>query len=117
MCTGLLRIAHDKQLSVLRADNLALPFRAGCMDACLCAAVIHHFSTAERRLRALQQLHRLLRVGGRALVSGWALHQQHSHYETMRKNRAQEEEEEAADGDQEHLMDKGEEQLAGSQTT
>ncbi|KAI6239630.1 Alkylated DNA repair protein alkB-like protein 8 [Aphelenchoides fujianensis] len=85
---NLCRIAASKGCAVFRADVLALPLRAECADGVLCAAVVHHLATPERRLRAFQQLARVLKPGGRALVSGWAMKQKGSFYDKMRANRA-----------------------------
>jgi SAM-dependent methyltransferase len=38
-------------------------------------AVIHHFSTVENRIHALREIHRVLKVGGEALVTVWAFEQ------------------------------------------
>jgi ubiquinone/menaquinone biosynthesis C-methylase UbiE len=40
-------------------------------------AVIHHVATVERRVRALRELARVLRVGGRVMISVWAMEQRH----------------------------------------
>ncbi|KAJ9515470.1 hypothetical protein QJQ45_016460 [Haematococcus lacustris] len=61
---------------VLQADGLALPYRPASCDGVLCIAVLHHISSRARRLRLLQQLVRLLRPGGLALVTVWALEQE-----------------------------------------
>jgi len=58
-------------------DNLALPFRDECFDAGLSIAVIHHFATTERRVAALKELARVLRIGGKLMVSVWAMEQRH----------------------------------------
>ena len=42
---------------------------------CICIAVIHHLSTVSRRLAALKELTRIVRPGGRILISVWALEQ------------------------------------------
>ena len=42
----------------------------------LCIAVLHHISTLERRLAMLAELARVLRCGGRALVTVWASEQE-----------------------------------------
>ena len=42
---------------------------------CICIAVIHHLSTAARRLAAIKELARIIRPGGRILISVWALEQ------------------------------------------
>eukprot|EP00887_Chlorella_sp_A99_P002138 scaffold21.g2138.t1 len=81
------RLAPDpKRLPLLAdvavADALVLPLRPCSCDAVLCIAVLHHLSSAERRLRLLAQLLRALRPGGRALVTVWATQQ-----EDMRKVR------------------------------
>ena len=49
---------------------------AGALDAVLCIAVLHHISTLERRLAMLAELARVLRLGGRALVTVWASEQE-----------------------------------------
>ena len=58
-------------------DNLNLPFRDESLDAVLSVAVIHHVATAERRVRALRELARVIRVGGRVMISVWAMEQRH----------------------------------------
>ncbi len=56
-------------------DCLWLPFRSETADYCVCIAVIHHLSTKERRIRALREIARILRPGGRALIYVWARNQ------------------------------------------
>jgi ubiquinone/menaquinone biosynthesis C-methylase UbiE len=56
---------------------LNLPFRDESLDAVLSVAVIHHVATAERRVRALRELARVVRVGGRVMISVWAMEQRH----------------------------------------
>lgn len=62
---------------VLICDNLALPFREESFDAVLSIAVVHHFATTERRVHALKELARVLRIGGRLVISVWAMEQKH----------------------------------------
>lgn len=64
-------------LQVMVSDNLALPFRDESFDAALSIAVIHHFATTERRVRALRELARILKIGGRLMISVWAMEQRH----------------------------------------
>lgn len=52
-----------------------LYFRSNSFDVCICIAVIHHLSTATRRLAAIKELARIIRPGGRILISVWALEQ------------------------------------------
>jgi tRNA (uracil-5-)-methyltransferase TRM9 len=52
---------------------LSVPVRGGQMDFCICIAVLHHFATAGRRLKALAECARVLKGGGgRGLVFVWA---------------------------------------------
>ena len=58
-------------------DNLNLPMKDESLDAALSIAVIHHIATVERRVRALRELARVLRVGGKVMISVWAMEQKH----------------------------------------
>ena len=51
------------------ADTLAIPLRTNSVDAVLSIAVLHHISTEARRVAALRELLRVLRLGGELLVS------------------------------------------------
>jgi alkylated DNA repair protein alkB family protein 8 len=69
----LLQFAVQRDVPAVACDMMSLPFRAGCADRVICIAVLHHLSTAERRLGALRQMFRLLRPGtGRMLVYVWS---------------------------------------------
>ncbi|CAM9611205.1 unnamed protein product [Discosporangium mesarthrocarpum] len=57
------------------ADCMNLPYRSGVFDAAISIAVMHHFSTEGRRIRALQELERVLCVGGQVLIYAWAMEQ------------------------------------------
>ena len=70
-------VSSSLQSQILHCDNLSLPFRDESVDAALSIAVIHHIATAERRVRALRELSRVLRVGGRVIISVWAMEQRH----------------------------------------
>ena len=50
----------------MQADAQALPFAAASFDRVLCAGVLYHVSDCER---ALLEMPRVLRAGGRAIVS------------------------------------------------
>ena len=61
----------------MHCDNLNLPMKDESLDAALSIAVIHHIATVERRVRALRELARVLRVGGKVMISVWAMEQKH----------------------------------------
>ena len=62
-------IARQRCQEVLLGDNLRLPFRNNAFDAALSVEVLHHFTTKERRIEALKEISRVLKVGGRALIT------------------------------------------------
>lgn len=68
---------------VVLCDNLALPFRDESFDAVVSMAVVHHFATAERRARAVRELARVLRIGGRLVISVWAMEQRNRKFESQ----------------------------------
>ncbi|CAD7093391.1 unnamed protein product [Hermetia illucens] len=68
---------------VALCDNLELPFRDESFDAVLSLAVVHHFATTERRVGAIRELARILRIGGRVVISVWALEQKHRRFESQ----------------------------------
>ncbi|XP_034614524.1 probable tRNA methyltransferase 9B isoform X2 [Trachemys scripta elegans] len=61
--------------------SLCLPYRNECFDAVLSIAVIHHFSTKERRVRAIKEMARTLRVGGQMMIYVWAMEQKRRKFE------------------------------------
>ncbi|CDW53085.1 alkylated DNA repair protein alkB [Trichuris trichiura] len=71
----LCKICRRKGYQVLQVDCRSIPFRDETFDAVLSIAVIHHLSTAERRIQALNELIRVLRPGGQALIYVWAAEQ------------------------------------------
>ncbi|KFP74957.1 Alkylated DNA repair protein alkB 8, partial [Acanthisitta chloris] len=74
---NLVDICGEKNFQAFVCDALSVPIRSGSCDACISIAVIHHFSTAERRLATLRELARLLRPGGTALIYVWAMEQEY----------------------------------------
>ncbi|XP_040567318.1 uncharacterized protein fid [Lepeophtheirus salmonis] len=82
-CRSLAQICREKDHEILHCDNLYLPFRDESLDAVLSIAVIHHVATAERRVRAIKELSRVLRVGGRLMISVWAMEQRHRKFESQ----------------------------------
>ncbi|XP_066910679.1 alkylated DNA repair protein alkB homolog 8-like isoform X2 [Clytia hemisphaerica] len=72
---NLASICEERGHQIMVSDCLTLPYRSSCFDGCICIAVIHHLSTEQRRLEAIQELVRITRVGGLILVYVWALEQ------------------------------------------
>ncbi|KAJ8953797.1 hypothetical protein NQ318_006644, partial [Aromia moschata] len=74
---------EEKENEVIVLDNLALPFRDESLDAVVSIAVVHHLATTERRIRAIRELARVLRIGGRLVISVWAMEQSHRKFESQ----------------------------------
>ncbi|XP_060754170.1 probable tRNA methyltransferase 9B [Neoarius graeffei] len=81
VCRPLVDSAWSQGHEVQLCDGLRLPYRDGCFDAMLSIAVIHHISTKERRIRALKEMARTLRVGGRVMIYVWAMEQKRRKFE------------------------------------
>ncbi|KAF7692112.1 alkylated DNA repair protein alkB homolog 8 [Silurus meridionalis] len=74
---NLVSICRERGFHAVVCDALSVPLRSSAFDAVISIAVIHHFSTQERRLAAVTELVRLLKVGGRALIYVWAMEQEY----------------------------------------
>lgn len=81
-CVRLTKEAYTRGEAAV-CDNLELPFRNESFDAVLSLAVIHHFATTERRINAIRELARILRIGGRVVITVWALEQKHRRFESQ----------------------------------
>jgi tRNA (uracil-5-)-methyltransferase TRM9 len=79
-CPNLVKICAESQphAETMIADNLHLPYRNRCFDHMISIAVIHHFSSGQRRVQALRELIRCVRSGGKILIFVWALEQSES---------------------------------------
>ncbi|ORX53044.1 S-adenosyl-L-methionine-dependent methyltransferase [Hesseltinella vesiculosa] len=73
--SNLISIVQERGLEGLVADGLSLPYRDNACDFAISIAVIHHFSTRERRQQAIQEMLRIVKPGGKLLVFVWALEQ------------------------------------------
>ncbi|KAM5181882.1 LOW QUALITY PROTEIN: putative tRNA methyltransferase 9B [Mantella aurantiaca] len=79
-CLPLAEAARNRNYEVMVCDGLQLPYRDGAFDAVLSIAVIHHFSTKERRVRAIKEMARILRVGGHMMIYVWAMEQKRRNF-------------------------------------
>ncbi|KAI1923014.1 tRNA methyltransferase, has a role in tRNA modification [Ophidiomyces ophidiicola] len=82
---ALVRIASEHAPhSAVVADSLNLPHPNGQFDFAISIAVVHHLSTRERRVKAIESILGTLKsprsnqVGGKALIYVWALEQKNS---------------------------------------
>ncbi|BAM39065.1 uncharacterized protein TOT_010000528 [Theileria orientalis strain Shintoku] len=76
VCSALLQICVEKgKGDLLLSNNLRLALRDNLADLTLSIAVIHHFSTVNRRLEAIRELIRCTRPRGKILIYVWSFEQ------------------------------------------
>jgi len=78
-----LAMEKNQENQTFVCDSLSLPCRDGTFDSCISIAVIHHFSTISLRVKAVREMARVLRVGGRVLILVWAFEQEHKKFQTQ----------------------------------
>jgi len=67
------RYAAKYRLAVelLQGDMAELPYRPESFDWVISVAALHHLKGRQRQLKALQELHRVLKTGGEAFITVW----------------------------------------------
>lgn len=79
ICPKLLEIAKNKGHDVVCCDALNLSYKNNIADAVISIAVIHHLTTHERRLKAIQEMLRILKPNGQMLIYVWAKEYNNNH--------------------------------------
>ncbi len=69
---GMLMVAKKRVNDLVQCDASYLPFRDSSFGTVLYLATIHHLPKGDR-LRSLKEVRRVLKPGGRLIVSAWAL--------------------------------------------
>jgi SAM-dependent methyltransferase len=72
---AMVEICQRKKLNVIQGDILDIPYRDDYFDATICVAVIHHLSTKEKRKKAIDELCRITKKGGKIFILVWAFEQ------------------------------------------
>ncbi|CAI2174739.1 19361_t:CDS:2 [Funneliformis geosporum] len=77
--SSLIEISASRGFETLICDALNLPYRDECFvsifDFVISIAVIHHFTTLERRIAATKELFRIAKPGSKVLIYVWAMEQ------------------------------------------
>ena len=75
-CENLMKQAKLKSnCSYIVGNCINLPFESNSFHYAMSIAVIHHLSTESRRLQAIQEINRILKKDGEALIYVWAYEQ------------------------------------------
>ena len=70
-----IRICQNKGLDVVESTMTSLPFKNEEFDNMICIASYHHLDNDTDRHKALDEMYRCLKPGGRILITVWAMEQ------------------------------------------
>ena len=74
-CESFVSICKNKNLSVINSNITKIPLNNNSADAIICIAVFHHLSSIENRIQSLLEMKRLVKPGGKILISTWSINQ------------------------------------------
>ena len=74
-CESFVSICKNKNLSVINSNITKIPLNNNSADAIICIAVFHHLSSTENRIQELLEMKRLVKPGGKILLSTWSINQ------------------------------------------
>lgn len=74
-CESFVSICKSKNLSVINSNITKIPLNNNSADAIICIAVFHHLSSMENRIQSLLEMKRLVKPGGKILISTWSINQ------------------------------------------
>lgn len=74
-CENFVSICKNKNLSVINSNITKIPLNNNSADAIICIAVFHHLSSRENRIQSLLEMKRLVKPGGKILLSTWSINQ------------------------------------------
>lgn len=74
-CKSFIDLCRYKGLKVYYSEITNIKIRDNSADALICIATFHHLSTYENRIKALQELKRIVKINGKILLSVWAKEQ------------------------------------------
>jgi len=71
----LCQIVKSRGGKVVCGNMINLPFEDNSFDFIICIAVYHHLDNNEDRTKALKEMYRVLKPGGRVFIQVWAMEQ------------------------------------------
>jgi tRNA (uracil-5-)-methyltransferase TRM9 len=74
-CKEFLTICDRKRLKTVNSDMTAIPFRDKLFDSIISVASFHHLATVERRIQAIKEMFRVLKIGGKVFLTVWSINQ------------------------------------------
>ena len=87
-CIPLIRIAREKhpKALIIHADGTSLPYSDNFFDAVMSIAVIHHLPLKAQRTSFVEEMLRVVRPGGKLLITVWATEAQKPTWTPMGDN-------------------------------
>lgn len=71
----LVKICQKKGLDVIESSMTSIPLKNNSFDGFITIASYHHLSTDKDRTEALNEMYRILKIGGSGLIVVWAMEQ------------------------------------------
>jgi ubiquinone/menaquinone biosynthesis C-methylase UbiE len=71
----LVKICNKKNLDVIHGNMINLPFDDNIFDGLLVVASYHHLDNDQDRKKALDEMYRVLKIGGLCFIEVWAKEQ------------------------------------------
>jgi ubiquinone/menaquinone biosynthesis C-methylase UbiE len=70
----LIKIVQNKfpKINIIVSDVTEIPIENDFFDNIICIAVIHHLSTEQRRIQLINEIYRVLKIGGTCMITSWA---------------------------------------------
>jgi len=71
-CIEFIKMCRNKQLNTIYANMNNIPLSSQSTNYIICIATFHHLESYKNRLNALLEMKRLLKPGGKILLSVWS---------------------------------------------
>jgi SAM-dependent methyltransferase len=71
-CIEFIKMCRNKQLNTIYANMNNIPLSSQSTNYIICIATFHHLQSYKNRLNALLEMKRLLKPGGKILLSVWS---------------------------------------------
>jgi tRNA (uracil-5-)-methyltransferase TRM9 len=78
ICDKFVDMCKKKNLDVIQGDMSSLPYENESFDFVMSIAVLHHLDSQEKRVKALDEMFRVCKKGGKIFVLVWAFEQEES---------------------------------------
>ena len=74
-CDSFVNMCQKQGLNTIYSEMINIALESNSADAIINIAAFHHLSSVENRIKALKELKRLVKYGGKILLSVWSINQ------------------------------------------